>query len=134
MPNPKPTKLAYWYATGSTKDIPLEQTWYKSKQNAIARDLNSALQKFEEYNSESWNRSSTIEKESVDLKMENIDLKAKIVELEQEIADGKAKIAVLEVNGKKCAHCNKLLDIPIYCDKKCHDDRLSQLISQQSQS
>lgn len=108
--------------------------FYQSQENAIEIDLQNALQKIKQCNSVSVEQIDALEKKLKYVEMENVDLKNRIDQLEREKAIWEEKAAEQEAGCKKCEYCNKLLDTPTYCDKKCHDDRLSQLMSNLSQS
>lgn len=129
-----PAKTMRHSIEGNANSCTLDEKWYKSKEAEMKEDLCRVLMKFEANNLTSFNKIRTIENEMANLKNENIDLKATVEKLEQEVAAGKIKIEALEGSGKKCTHCNKPLDTPLYCDKKCHDGRLRELLSQQQQT
>lgn len=118
------------YVNGHTSD----EKWYKTKEAEMKEDLNRVLMKFGANNLTSLNKIRAIENEMAIVKNENIDLKAKVGKLEEEVAAGKMEIAALEGSGKKCTHCNKPMDTPLYCDKNCHDSRMQQLLSQLQQT
>lgn len=134
LTNPVPTKIMRTSTEDNVNGHTLDEKWYKSKEAELKEDLNHVLLKFSANNLTSLNTIRTIKNEMAIVKNENIDLKAKVEELQQEVAAGKMKIAALEGSGKKCTHCNKPMDTPLYCDKNCHDSRMQLLVLQLQQT
>lgn len=127
LTNSVPTKIVRTSTENNVNGHTLYEKWYKSKEAEMKEDLNRVLMKFGANNLTSLNKIRTIENEMAIVKNENIDLKAKVETL-------KMKVAALEGSGKKCTHCNKPMDTPLYCDKNCHDSRMQLLLSQLQQT